>query len=103
MAEGLFIDTTAGGVLASHPERAEMPVKVGTTTLDDPSKHNTVRPALITVGCWGVPDTHFDFDSSFIRPAIKPGLAGFSALRKRLSNAKTKEKPPASVFGHADP
>jgi hypothetical protein len=103
MAEGLFIDVTEGGILASHPERVELPVNVGTTTLDDPNKHNTVRPALITVGCWGVPDTHFDFDSSFIRPEIKKGLAGFAALRKRLVDRKSGDFPPASVFGHADP
>ena len=103
MPDSLFLDVTANGIFASHPERAELPAKVASTTPDLPGKHNTLRTPLITVGCWGVPDALFDFDSSFVKPETAPGITKLGQLRDRLADKQTKEKPPLSIFGHADP
>ncbi len=83
-----------GGVASNHPVPQTLPVLAGPTTADD---FNTVRAALIPVGCWRIEDLRFEFDSSILRPETKKEFAKLADLFKSHAGA------PISLFGHADP
>lgn len=85
---------TDGGMAASHGGVEIAPVLVGPAT---GSEFNTVIVGIIPVACWRVDDLRFEFDSSFVTPAVKAELAQLAAL------LKAHPESPLSVFGHADP
>jgi len=103
MSESFFFDISQAGVFATQLVQIETPIKVAPNTSDQPSKHNTYRQQRIVVGCWGIPDIHFDFDSSFIKPQFKPAIEKFKLLRKKLKDKQTQAPAPISIFAHADP
>jgi hypothetical protein len=61
------------------------------------TEYNLIRPDLIPVACQRIDDIHFDFDSSFIRPATSYDCQQLSLLLREHPWA------PLSIFGHADP
>ena len=75
-------------------------------------EQNLVTAGLFPVACWRVDDVRFDFDSSFVLPAVAKEIAALAKLReahKRPVVPRTDPKspqfifPPLSIFGHADP
>lgn len=107
----IFVDVSDdGGTVGTHPTQIDFPRAVAPSLKSDEPHHNTVKDFLIAVGCAKVPNTHFEFDSSFVSPAAKKGFIKLARLFKDLS---VKEKdaegkvvtktPPVSLFGHADP
>jgi hypothetical protein len=95
-----FIDPTGEGKVAKHPARIHLPVLVAPST--DADTFNTIRHPLIAIGCMKLPDTNFDFDSTLVLPVAADKFQAFAKLRTDLTDKKTGEQPPASVFGHAD-
>jgi hypothetical protein len=92
-----------GGIAARHAAVEQPPVRVAPATGDE---HNTLRPGIIAVACWRVEDLRFEFDSSFVGPAIKTELALLAKLVQEhppASKAAGQPGSPLSVFGHADP
>jgi hypothetical protein len=74
-----------GGIAAKHPVLQELGVSVGPAT---GSEFNTIKAGIVPVACWRVEDLRFEFDSSFITPAIKTELEHLAKL--------VKEHPPSS-------
>lgn len=108
MGEGLFIlDIDADGSVAAHPRRTELPGLVAPIPEEDkPKKFNTLRPHLIAIGCMGVPNRGFEFDSSFLNPNTEKKFTRFAQLMKALrkqDKLRPKRLPPVSIFGHTDP
>ncbi len=64
-------------------------------------EHNTMRAAILPFACWRVDDVRFEFDSSLVLPDVADELADLARLIEE--NKKNGRRPPASVFGHADP
>jgi hypothetical protein len=86
------------GVVGLHPPVPGREALVAPTTGDE---FNTIKAALIPFACWRVNDVRFAFASSFVQPDIGDELAQLAALVKEHSLGD--QKPPLSVFGHADP
>ncbi|HKP97977.1 MAG TPA: peptidoglycan-binding protein [Fibrobacteria bacterium] len=61
------------------------------------AESSRVQVPLRPVGCCLLPDKHFDFDSSFLRPDVAESLGRLAAKRKANPGS------PISLFGHADP
>ena len=82
MAQSLFIfDIGPDGVVATHPQRAELPVLVAPVPQEQRAKNlNTLRPQLVVIGCMAVTDPGFAFDSSFPDSAVKNRMAKFAGL-----------------------
>jgi hypothetical protein len=108
-ASGTVHSATDGGVAGSHPTVADAGVLVGPSTA---SEQNLVTAGLIPVACWRVDDVRFDFDSSFVLPAVAEEIVALAKLReahKKPVVPRTDPKlpqfifPPLSIFGHADP
>lgn len=93
---GLF---EGDGVAAAHPLRALQPFLVAPTVAQ---AFNTLSLDLVAVACVQVPDILFEFDSSFPSPSVAPMLQQIPVLQQQHTNARG-QKPPLSVFGHADP
>ena len=108
MANPIFIlDISPHGIVATHQAGFELPVFVAPTPEEKRQNHfNTVRPSLVTIGCFGLYDEGFAFDSSFIDPEARDEFANFAELMfqlRALDNAQGGRFPPISIFGHADP
>jgi hypothetical protein len=106
---GVVHTATDGGIAGSHPTMADAGVLVGPSTA---SAQNLVTAGLIPVACWRVDDVRFDFDSSFVLPAVAEEIVALARLRethKKPVAPRTDPKlpqfifPPLSIFGHADP
>jgi outer membrane protein OmpA-like peptidoglycan-associated protein len=102
-------DVTEGGVAANHKGVDGANVLVAPSTANET---NRIIAGLIPIACWRVDDVRFDFDSSFVLPAVAEEIAALSKLReahKKPVVPRTDLKlpqfifPPLSVFGHADP
>ena len=114
--QAVSVDIGDDGIAATHPLEIDFPRRVATAQPDD-EKHNTIKDLLIVVGCCTVPDHHFDFDSSFVRPDAKGAMIKLAQLREDLTEppdpnampdpnapgGPAGRPPPLSVFGHADP
>lgn len=87
-------DNDNGGLASSHPVFQTHPVLAGPTTADE---FNTIKAALIPVGCWRLEDLRFEFDSSIIRPEARKEFGKLAELVKEHPGA------PMTLFGHADP
>lgn len=61
------------------------------------TESSRVQVPLRAVGCCLLPDRHFDFDSSFLRPDVAESLGRLASKRKANPGS------PISLFGHADP
>jgi len=83
-----------GGFSAELAPRPAPSVRVGPTT---EGRHNTLRAGIIPIACWRLEDIHFEFDSSFLRPDVGPGMTKLARL------VADHPGSPLSVFGHADP
>src|SRR5689334_21517582 len=108
MPEGLFIlDIDADGSVAAHPNRTKLPVMVAPIPEEDKAdKFDTIRPHLIAIGCMGVPNRGFEFDSSFLNPNTQGKFTRFVKMMKGFQTQDTVQPqrlPPVSVFGHTDP
>jgi hypothetical protein len=95
--KGTALGTSDGGVTGLHDPADPFHFLVGPSTS---AEFNTARLRLIPIACFRIDDVRFQFDSSFVLPAIKEEMDTFSSLRK--------ENPamvgaPISIFGHADP
>ena len=106
---GVVHSATDGGVAGSHTAVADAGVLVGPSTA---SEQNLVTAGLIPIACWSVDDVRFNFDSSFVLPAVAKEIAALAKLReahKKPVVPRTDPKlpqfifPPLSIFGHADP
>jgi hypothetical protein len=64
-------DDISHGLFAAHSAAVFTIGEVAPTVKD---QLNAVRQSLVTVGCASLPDSHFDFDSSFILPDVRFGL-----------------------------
>ncbi len=108
-ASGTVHSATDGGIAGSHPALADAGVLVGPSAAKE---QNLVTAGLIPVACWRVDDVRFDFDSSFVLPAVAEEITALAKLReahKKPVVPRTDPKmpqfifPPLSIFGHADP
>src|SRR6266852_762635 len=108
-ASGTVHSSTDGGIAGSHPALADAGVLVGPSAAKE---QNLVTAGLIPVACWRVDDVRFDFDSSFVLPAVAEEITALAKLRQAHKKAvvpRTDSKmpqfifPPLSIFGHADP
>ena len=101
MAEGMFIpdmvEEDDGGISAEHAPKLTLPVLVAPFGDDESKKFNTLRRSLVTVACKDVPDSHFNFDSSVLRPESQKGFQKLKGIIDRHPDS------PLSIFGHADP
>ena len=101
---GAIHSTTEGGIAAEHPAVPLPKVRVAPTTADN---HNTLKLPLIPFACWRADDIRFEFDSSFVLPAIEVELRALKALLDQHTlpdqSGSPNCKPLLSVFGHADP
>jgi len=111
--QSISVDIGDDGSAASHPIQVDFARRVA-TSLESDKTRNTIKDFLIVVGCTTVPDAHFDFDSSFVRPEAKDQFIKLAKLRDALAenvgppsgtdpSARAQVFPPLSVFGHADP
>lgn len=66
-------------------------------TLAQGAESIRVQLPLRPVACCLLPDSHFDFDSSFLRPDVAESLSRLASKRKANPGS------PISLFGHADP
>jgi len=89
---------SSGGISATHP-KPEMPLVWVTPSNGD--EHNTIKAGIIPYACWKVEDMRFEFDSSIIKPDMADELQDLSDLIEE--HTKSGQRPPASIFGHADP
>lgn len=98
----IFVDITEeGGIVATHPEIAF--TKRVAPSGSDRETHNTIREMLVSLGCALLPNDFFEFDSSIVKPSVRPAVIRFARLFEDLQDRETKEFPVVSVFGHADP
>ena len=106
---GAVHSASDGGIAGSHTAVADAGVLVGPSTA---SEQNLVTAGLIPIACWSVDDVRFNFDSSFVLPAVAKEIVALAKLReahKKPVVPRTDPKlpqlifPPFSVFGHADP
>jgi hypothetical protein len=102
IAKGIVHLESVLGTVASHPEREAGPAFFVAPAVAAETKTNVLRFEVIPIGCLGLRDALFDFDSSFVTPDIGQILKELPALRTKHQNA-AGELPPLSVFGHADP
>jgi hypothetical protein len=95
--KGTVHGTSDGGVTGLHEPADPFHFLVGPSTSDE---YNTAHLRLIPIACFRIDDVRFQFDSSFVLPAIKEEMDTFSNLRKENPNMVGA---PISIFGHADP
>ncbi|MDX2149500.1 MAG: hypothetical protein SFV54_02110 [Bryobacteraceae bacterium] len=100
-----IIDVAPNGIIATHPQRAELPVLVAPIPIEQrETNFNAIRDKLVAIGCMRLPNTGFAFDSSFISPESADAFTRFARLMLKLRDAhESKQFPPCSVFAHADP
>ncbi len=84
---------TEHGIFGRAPER-RLPLLAAPTTANE---FNTLREPIEVVACAQMPNHHFDFDSSFVKPDVAGGLKRLGILRQLNPDC------PATIFGHADP
>lgn len=89
-----------GIVAGAHGRAASLPILVAPSTQGE---QNVIRPNIIPLGCFKIEDVRFDFDSSFIRPDLKDELVELKRLIDDHTDKTSGKKPPATIFGHADP
>jgi outer membrane protein OmpA-like peptidoglycan-associated protein len=65
------------------------------------SEFNAIKAAIFPFACFRVDDVRFEFDSSIVKPDLADELAELAKLVK--DHTRNGVRPPASVFGHADP
>jgi peptidoglycan hydrolase-like protein with peptidoglycan-binding domain len=98
---------TEGGFAATHIPLLEPPALVAPAAAGKEKEHNTLKSSLIPFACWRADDLRFNFESSFVLPAIRTELEALKALidQHTLKDgaSSTKHTPPVTVFGHADP
>ncbi len=82
-------------VAASNPDLEALPVLVAPSVGEE---FNTIRASIVSRACFGIEDSHFEFDSSFVLPL---GLTFDAEPLKALMTKHPGSK--LSVFGHADP
>ncbi len=82
----------------NHPPEPARSVLVGPSTSNE---FNTVKAAIFPIACWRVDDVRFEFDSSFVTPDVADEMTLLAKLVRQ--HTRDDQKPPASVFGHADP
>ena len=78
-----------------RPGRVSLPLLVSPAS--DGLQSNTLRPPLVPVACFSLAAPSFDFDSSFLVPAMRDELVGLARMRKRFQGS------PLALFAHADP
>ncbi len=83
-----------GGMAAEYSKENKADALVAPTTTDE---YNTLRARINPVACWRVDDVRFDFDSSFVRPEVKPEVDYLKQLMHDHPGC------PLFIFGHADP
>lgn len=108
MADPVFIlDIDPVGIVATHPQRFELPSLVAPVPDEQKTKnHNTIRAHLVTIGCMRLFKEGFAFDSSLVSPEAETSFTRFAKLMLRIreqDDADPKRFPPCSVFGHTDP
>lgn len=102
MAQAFFFERDESGVTASHPVQVVLPVIVAPVPDEQKAeKFNAVRDPLVILGCKTVPNSHFEFDSSFVTPNA---AVGFTKMKTLLDLHREGDRfPPSALFGHADP
>jgi hypothetical protein len=103
----VIIDSDPFGIVATHPQRVQLPVLVAPVPDEQKSKNfNTIRQHLIVIACMRLPRRGFAFDSSILSPDSESAFRRFAKLMEGLrdrDDANPKRFPPCSVFGHTDP
>ncbi len=89
---------SSGGISGVHPPQEMPPFRVAPSSGDE---HNTIKTGIVPFACWKVEDIRFEFDSSIIKPDMADELQDLSDLIEE--HTKGNRRPPASIFGHADP
>jgi len=110
LVSSVSLDIGDDGIAAAHPFTIDFPHRVATGQPGD-KRRNTIKDLLLVIGCCTVPDGHFDFDSSFVRPDARAAMIKLAALRDALTDPPPPGSPPGaagatpplSIFGHADP
>ncbi|MDE2454299.1 MAG: hypothetical protein KGL43_11970, partial [Burkholderiales bacterium] len=105
MGAPFVFEKDASGIIASHPPTLTLPVIAAPVPDEQKAKNfNAIRDPLVILGCKNVPDSHFEFDSSFVLPIAAQGfekLGNFLLAQQQSDEAK--RFPPSALFGHADP
>ena len=96
--EGSIRGITGGGIAATHPAELARIVHVAAAVSDE---HVTLKAAIFPIASCRIEDLRFEFDSSFVKPEIATETALLATLIKE--HTEEDEKPPLSIFGHADP
>src|SRR5262245_14630462 len=94
---------TDGGIIGRHEPLEKIRVVVAPRT---DQEFNAIRAALSPVACLRLDDIRFEFDSSFVQPAIEDELRGLAELfadHPPPSKSGAGAGFPVSIFGHADP
>lgn len=94
MTDGEVSEEREHGIFARHPSHVDLS---GAVAPAQTSEFNTLRRPLVVVACALLPDSHFEFDSSFVKPDVAKGLEKLEVLREANPGSR------ASLFGHADP
>lgn len=93
-----------GGVVAQLDLLEKHALRVAPTTND---RANLVKLGPIPIACWRVEDMRFEFDSSFVKPAVATEIQNLKLLRdaNKQKDPATQQTlfPPLTIFGHADP
>jgi hypothetical protein len=98
-AEPTIHHSSEGAIAAAHPERpGTVTAAVAPAT---EGQRNTFRLRLVPKACWKIEDLRFEFDSSFLLPEAAPEMRALHDLIE--GHKRGDEKPPLSLFGHADP
>ncbi len=89
---------SGGGISATYVTHEPSTAQVEPVTENE---HNTIKSGIVPFACWKVEDIRFEFDSSIIKPEMADELEDLSFLID--DHTKDGRRPPASIFGHADP
>src|SRR5512147_3008587 len=92
-------EPSEGAVSALHPGAGALPALVAPP---GSAGFTTIRATILPFACWRVDDVRFELDSSIVRPDARPALEELARLVLE-STSPEGERPPLSVFGHADP
>ena len=93
--QSISVDIGDDGVSATHPVVVDFRHHVGPSSAGDTSR-NTIKEFLVVVGCATVPDAHFDFDSSFVRPEAQEQFIRLAKLRDDLAEPIGPPSDPAT-------
>ena len=84
-----MLDIGPAGIVASHPQRFELPLLVAPRPEEQPStERNTIRAQLVTIGCMRLFKAGFAFDSSVVGPEAERSFTSFAIATRSLAQLR---------------